>query len=979
MSNFNPAQQFNILSYANTFGDWVVTTNALVKQNNDLAANNFTKASGTLYLSDPSLALQVNTASIFQSSVQIIGVGSSAYIQNNLTVGALGSTTSGQVYLNYVGNGPTLTSYGLISALGANTGLYVANTANIGGSLFVSNTASFSNTVTVYGTTYLANNLYSSNTIFVDKIQSNTSVNTKVLTAQNQVSTNFLQANSAISTYNLVSDNIQANTSVTSNSISAVNTLFTNSIQANGSINTTTSTSNTVQANVSVNTSIINVTGLANLGNVLTNIVTANNVAVGSGGLSVAGNFVINGSTVYNAPTFTISANSPNPSLIFNPGFGVYRSTANALIRWNESNTYWEMNNVNTGNYYRVLTNEYLSDSTSTNNSSNVASSAGLYVVSSMANSAFARANTSLNVITGTSGYASPNNGAIIINSGNGLTVYATANTLTVNTAQDLRTTANPSFNGLSLTNALPITSGGTGSTSASDARTAILPTGTTAGYVLTTGGPGNFYWSAPTGGGGGGVTPGTSINSTRITTTANASQTVFTTPTYIPGASQLRVYINGVRQFNSDYTETSNTSITLTSGATVGDIVLLEVDGYYVNPYYANNIPFTAPFGSIISSANTIQLAIQDLETRKATLTSPTFTGGVLAPTPATTSSNTQVATTAFVSNYVNQGTGTIFTHSISGNAGTVTNGVYTNGSYSNPTWFTALDSTKLTGTIPSAVLGNSSLYVGTTAIALNRATSSLALTGVSIDGTSKNITDYTINQNVGSSNSPTFSDLYVNGWFRNNNSSSGLYNQATTRGIVDASYNAPYGTMSCYGTGYNSWQGWSIPGTFSFMGQSGSAYGLYDSSSAHWSIYTPYNTSYMGLNGTTTSSSWSVYVSGSIYATGNIAAYSDRRKKKNIVTIDNALDKVLQLRGVYYERIDPVIESQRDKTEIGVIAQEVLEVTPEVVTYADDVDEYGVTYGNFAGLFIEAFKDQQKLIDELRKEIEDLKLKVN
>ena len=57
------------------------------------------------------------------------------------------------------------------------------------------------------------------------------------------------------------------------------------------------------------------------------------------------------------------------------------------------------------------------------------------------------------------------------------------------------------------------------------------------------------------------------------------------------------------------------------------------------------------------------------------------------------------------------------------------------------------------------------------------------------------------------------------------------------------------------------------------------------------------------------------------------------------------------------------------------GVIAQEVNEVMPEVVTYAKDRDEYGVSYGNFAGLFIEAFKEMKKEIEDLKKEIAELK----
>jgi hypothetical protein len=112
-------------------------------------------------------------------------------------------------------------------------------------------------------------------------------------------------------------------------------------------------------------------------------------------------------------------------------------------------------------------------------------------------------------------------------------------------------------------------------------------------------------------------------------------------------------------------------------------------------------------------------------------------------------------------------------------------------------------------------------------------------------------------------------------------------------------------------------------------------------------------------------------MYVSRGIYATENIVAYSDRRAKENIITIDSALDKLLQMRGVYYNRID----DETKKRQIGVIAQEVNEIIPEAVTYCDVNDEYGVAYGNLAGLFIESIKDQQLIIDKQAQEISLLK----
>jgi len=145
----------------------------------------------------------------------------------------------------------------------------------------------------------------------------------------------------------------------------------------------------------------------------------------------------------------------------------------------------------------------------------------------------------------------------------------------------------------------------------------------------------------------------------------------------------------------------------------------------------------------------------------------------------------------------------------------------------------------------------------------------------------------------------------------------------------------------------------------------------GLYNYS--YWIYYWLVGNACLGVRTSTTSSSYAMYVDGGIYSTGNVVAYSDVRKKTNIVTVNNALDTVLKLRGVYYNRIETNDEKvDPNKRQIGVIAQEVNEVLPEVVTYAKDVDEYGVQYGNMAGLFIEAIK-------ELKAEIEDLKRRLN
>ena len=109
----------------------------------------------------------------------------------------------------------------------------------------------------------------------------------------------------------------------------------------------------------------------------------------------------------------------------------------------------------------------------------------------------------------------------------------------------------------------------------------------------------------------------------------------------------------------------------------------------------------------------------------------------------------------------------------------------------------------------------------------------------------------------------------------------------------------------------------------------------------------------------------SYRLDVSGTIRATGDVIAYSDERVKENIKTIDNSLEKVNKLRGVEFNKIG------EDKKSIGVIAQEIEKVLPEVVR-TDDEGMKSVAYGNVVGVLIEAIK-------ELNKEVEELKNKLN
>jgi hypothetical protein len=114
--------------------------------------------------------------------------------------------------------------------------------------------------------------------------------------------------------------------------------------------------------------------------------------------------------------------------------------------------------------------------------------------------------------------------------------------------------------------------------------------------------------------------------------------------------------------------------------------------------------------------------------------------------------------------------------------------------------------------------------------------------------------------------------------------------------------------------------------------------------------------------LMGTSSDNGERLYVSGAIRATGTITANSDITLKKNLLKIENALEKVEQINGYTYE-----FKEDDSKRHAGVIAQEIQTVLPEIVNKGND-GILGVEYGNISALLIEAIKEQQTQINELK-----------
>lgn len=105
---------------------------------------------------------------------------------------------------------------------------------------------------------------------------------------------------------------------------------------------------------------------------------------------------------------------------------------------------------------------------------------------------------------------------------------------------------------------------------------------------------------------------------------------------------------------------------------------------------------------------------------------------------------------------------------------------------------------------------------------------------------------------------------------------------------------------------------------------------------------------------------------VIGGITASGNIESTSDIRIKENLEIIENPIDKIKELNGYTYNK------NGEEKRSAGLVAQEVEKVLPEVVSENSDGIK-SLAYGNIVALLVETVKEQQKQIDELKKQISD------
>jgi hypothetical protein len=273
--------------------------------------------------------------------------------------------------------------------------------------------------------------------------------------------------------------------------------------------------------------------------------------------------------------------------------------------------------------------------------------------------------------------------------------------------------------------------------------------------------------------------------------------------------------------------------------------------------------------------------------------------------------------------------------------------------------------------------------------------------------------------------------SSVLVDNWIRPQGCT-GLYLQSYDKGLwsPECAGNA-YGTINTYGSGRNGWHGWGISSRYAFMSTTGDNVGVHDNSRGWvWymsgailylyfagsermsmqpygvfvnndirsPIFYDHDTGYYGdFNSTSRMyriNANQLYAFEWIFSQGDIIAYySDERLKTKVGSIDNALDKISKLNGFYYVENDLAksFGYKNEKRQLGLSAQEVQEVLPEIVTLAAfdiDTDDKGnilgsksgeeyltVNYGKVVPLLVEGIKEQTEIIKNQQKQIDELK----
>jgi hypothetical protein len=371
--------------------------------------------------------------------------------------------------------------------------------------------------------------------------------------------------------------------------------------------------------------------------------------------------------------------------------------------------------------------------------------------------------------------------------------------------------------------------------------------------------------------------------------------------------------------------TSTAGTT-TITLPATTGTVITTGDTGTVTSTMIAD--------GTIVNGDISAAASIAVSKLAASTISGVTLGGNLSAVTFNNAGSGAVSGSTYNGSAILTVSYNTVGASPLAGSSSLTTTGTVTSGTWSGSFGavsganLTNLTAGNLSGTIPSAVLGNSTQYVGTTAIALNRSSAAQALTGItSIDG-------YAADVGGGASNQILYQTA---------SNSTDYITAPTTANTV----------LTWTGSGFS----WNVA---SSGGASGATLSAADGTSTY----------YIGLSANT-SGNWTdarvdasnLYynsASDTLYAT-NYNTASDRNLKDNIATLNNSLEVVNKMNAVEFDW------KNTGKKSYGVIAQELEQILPELV---DDTEgRKTVNYNALIGFLIGSVKELSEKVEKLEK----------
>lgn len=141
-------------------------------------------------------------------------------------------------------------------------------------------------------------------------------------------------------------------------------------------------------------------------------------------------------------------------------------------------------------------------------------------------------------------------------------------------------------------------------------------------------------------------------------------------------------------------------------------------------------------------------------------------------------------------------------------------------------------------------------------------------------------------------------------------------------------------------------------------------------------WNSSEPLLVAGNGKGSASTSNALTLLKNGNMTISGSLSQSSDMRLKQNVSPVKGVLQKLTDIQPIYYEFVNK--ETHPGERQLGFSAQEVEKVFPELVR-TDENDFLALNYASMSAVTIQAVKEQQEMISELKKQIEEMKNQLN